>query len=48
MSRKETETVTGEVPSGQKAVWRTPTVAVLEAWEAHGNDANGTDGAQVS
>jgi hypothetical protein len=44
MSRKETETVAGEVLSGQKAVWRQPTVTVLEAWEAQAKDVMGTDG----
>jgi hypothetical protein len=48
MSWKETEMVAGEAPSDQKAVWRTPTVTVLEAWEAQGNDANGTDAGFVS
>ncbi len=44
MSRKETKTVAGEAPLSEQAVWRQPTVTVLEAWEAQAKDLMGTDG----
>jgi hypothetical protein len=48
MSRKETETVVGEVPSGRKAVWRQPTLTVHDAWEAEAQDTSGSDGSFLS